>query len=59
MKYLKVQLVRTTRTDVMCIACGMFRSEFEVCNGGEAEVGVHRKCIDRVKVRRFKREKPA
>lgn len=46
-QFLRVTLVRTKRTDLMCIRCGGFRTEFAVVAPGEtdqtAHVGVHRR----------------
>lgn len=53
MKALKVQIEKTTRTDLMCIACGGFRTEFAIVpEGFDPCAGVHRACIERVHVRR-------
>lgn len=56
-KAIKVRLEKTTRTDLMCIACGNFQTEFAVvCHGDESNfvAGVHRICINSVHVRRQK-----
>jgi hypothetical protein len=53
----KIALERVTRTDLMCAACGSFRTEWAIVPnpmvGGveEAMVGVHTKCIDSLGVR--------
>lgn len=53
MKTLKVRLEKTTRTDLICIGCGGFRTEFAVVTKGDfVAVGVHRACIEDVHVRR-------
>jgi len=53
---LRVQIVKTTRTDLLCIRCGDFGSQFAIVAPGvdqkEAQAGVHRKCIPLVKARR-------
>jgi hypothetical protein len=57
---LKIQLVRTDRTDLCCISCGRFKTEFAVAraDGEESQAGVHRKCLDDVKVRRATKATP-
>lgn len=55
MKTLKVRLEKTTRTDLVCIGCGGFRTEYAIVSGvveGESVAGVHRDCIADVHVRR-------
>jgi hypothetical protein len=53
MKTLKVRLEKTSRTDLVCIACGQFRTEFAIMTAeSSSEAGVHRECIGRVHVRR-------
>lgn len=61
MNHLRVQVVKTTRTDLLCIACGTFG-----VRGGSpmlaivapeqpsdnAHAGVHRACIYKIKARR-------
>lgn len=46
-QFLRITLVRTTRTDLMCIACGKFRAELAVVSPGgsdvDALVGVHKR----------------
>lgn len=54
--HLRVQLVKTSRTDLLCIHCGGFGSHFAIVAPAQdaalAQVGVHRKCIPLVKARR-------
>jgi hypothetical protein len=60
MKTARVQLVPTRRTDLVCMSCGRFRTEFAVVPIGgdttretiDSHVGVHRACVDRVHSRR-------
>lgn len=51
---LRVTIQKTTRTDLVCMSCGQFRTEFEVVRTGghEPHVGVHRACIDHVHTKR-------
>jgi len=50
----KIQVVSTERSDLVCIACGQFRTNFAVVVEGEsdehAHVGVHKRCVDEIKV---------
>lgn len=39
---------KTSRTDLICIACGGFRTELAISDW----VGIHKKCVDDVHVRR-------
>jgi hypothetical protein len=51
---LRVQLVETKRTDLVCIGCGQFRTQFAIVVTGEsdehAQAGVHKVCIGSIKV---------
>lgn len=58
MNHLRVQVVKTTRTDLVCIACGGFGSGSPMLAivapeqpSTEAHAGVHRRCILRIKAR--------
>lgn len=46
---IKIQLVATDRTDLVCVLCGRFQTEFAVVlpggSGDEAHTGVHKRCI--------------
>ncbi len=61
-KNVKVALERVTRTDLICVSCGDFRTEWAIVPavkaGGveDAQAGVHTKCIDSLHVR-FTRKK--
>lgn len=62
-KNVKVALERVTRTDLICVSCGNFRTEWAIVPapaGGveDAVAGVHTKCIDNLHVR-FTRKKSA
>ena len=55
-KLIKIALERVTRTDLICIACGNFRTEWAVVPAGDAEeaiAGCHTKCMDGLHVRRL------
>lgn len=58
MKYLRVKLEPTDRTDLMCVACGGFRTQFLIVPGpgSEPQAGVHRKCTKGVRATRAKKE---
>lgn len=44
-KTLTVRLEKTTRTDLLCIICGCFRTDAAIV--GSEFAGVHRRCIAR------------
>jgi hypothetical protein len=54
-KFMKIELERVTRTDLMCIACGSFRTEWGIVpsNGSieDAAAGIHAKCVEVIHVR--------
>jgi hypothetical protein len=55
---LRLLVRRTRRTDLPCAACGGFRTDLEVVvdrGDGEAQVGLHKQCVDRVRARRAER----
>jgi hypothetical protein len=54
MKYLRVRLEPTSRTDLMCLSCGGFRTQLLVVPGPglEPQVGVHKACLKAVKATR-------
>jgi len=51
------RLEPTTRTDLVCVACGGFRTEYAVAlaDGGESQAGAHAGCVERVRARRATR----
>ena len=55
---IRVRLVPTERSDLVCLACGMFRTQYAVLSqaSGGAQVGCHAGCIAYVAVR-FTRQK--
>jgi hypothetical protein len=59
MNHLRVQVVKTDRTDLVCIACGGFGASQPMLAivapeqpSSEAHAGVHRRCVHRIKARR-------
>lgn len=52
MKTIKVQLVKSTSTDLMCIVCGQFITDFAIDCGAEPVAGIHRTCIKHAHVQR-------
>ena len=50
MKYMKIVLEHTGRTDLMCVYCGRFRTDFAITGGdmheADAQVGVHKMCAE-------------
>lgn len=45
-KRIRIVLEKTTRTDLICIACGVFRTEYAIASAhGEAQAGVHTRCL--------------
>jgi hypothetical protein len=55
---LRVKLVKTRRTDVMCVSCGSFHADHVIVltTGVETDSGIHKKCVDTTAVR-FTRKK--
>lgn len=51
-KFIRLRLIPADGTHLYCIACGSYRTEFAIDNGGEPQSGIHKKCVDSVKVRR-------
>lgn len=45
-KLMKIRLEKTQRTDLICIGCGNFRTEWAIVPalGAEPQAGVHTKC---------------
>ena len=49
---IRIALVPTTRTDLMCCACGSFRTQYAVdVPGQEPQVGLHQRCMPALRVR--------
>lgn len=48
-KTLRVRLVPTQRTDLLCIGCGQFRTQLAIVLGDESEehaqAGIHKACV--------------
>jgi len=60
-RHVKIALERMTRTDLICVACGGFRTEWAIVPVTRPEdwdpvAGVHTRCIDSLHVR-FTRKK--
>ncbi len=53
-QFIRVALVKTDLSHLVCIGCGKFNTDFAVVNGPdvEPEAGVHKKCILSVHARR-------
>jgi hypothetical protein len=47
---MRVKLVPTKRSDVMCVRCLGFQADHVILltNGTEADTGVHKKCVDEI-----------
>jgi hypothetical protein len=61
-KLIKIALERVQRTDLICIACGNFRTEWAIMpsiEGIEPAAGVHTKCIPSLHVKRTRNTKSA
>ena len=57
---LKIAIRRTTLTYLPCMSCGGFRTDYEVvADPNEPVVGVHRRCLEGLKVRRTRRPTPS
>lgn len=56
-KYMKVALERVSRTDLICVACGNFRTEWAIVpstaagEAAEPSAGIHTGCIGELHVR--------
>lgn len=50
---LRIKLMPTKRTDVMCTSCGRFRADLVVVrrDGTETDSGVHKKCAQDVSLK--------
>jgi hypothetical protein len=56
---LRISLVEVNRTDLVCIACGGFRTEMAIATSGELQVGLHKKCIPLVKAHNRRKDSHA
>jgi hypothetical protein len=56
-KNIKIKLERVQRTDLICVSCGNFRTEWAIVPApdGEPVSGVHTKCISMLRVTRAKK----
>ena len=52
-KHMKIKLERVQRTDLICVGCGNFRTEWAIVPspGVEPVAGVHSKCIGTLHVK--------
>jgi len=55
MKFLRIALVPNAPNYIVCIACGRFGCDYSISNGSEPEAGLHKRCLDRVKIKRVSR----
>ena len=60
-RFCKVALEKVSRTDLICIGCGNFRTEWAIVPVGDAEpvAGLHTKCIPGMHVRHARKSKDA
>jgi hypothetical protein len=56
MKHLRLSLVPTDRSDLVCVACSGFKTDFAILIGGEPSefYGMHKKCISTAHAKRAK-----
>lgn len=50
----RVRAVPTDRTDLVCVACGGFHSDYAItkAGGGEPQAGIHSVCLPVLRVKR-------
>lgn len=53
----KLHMVRTKRSDVLCVGCGSFGAEHValLADGHETDFGAHRKCAPMLHVKRARK----
>jgi len=58
---LRIKLVKTSRTDVMCTSCQGFGADHVIVrtDGTETDSGVHKKCADSVAVKFTRKRRSA
>jgi hypothetical protein len=58
-RFCKVALEKVSRTDLICIGCGSFRTEWAIVpiGGAEPVAGLHTKCIPSMHVRHARKLK--
>jgi hypothetical protein len=58
-RFCKVALEKVSRTDLICIGCGNFRTEWAIVpiGGAEPVAGLHTKCIPGMHVRHARKPK--
>jgi hypothetical protein len=54
---IKMHLVRTKNTSVICVVCGRFQADHAavLADGSEAEYGAHKKCAPMLHVKRTRK----
>jgi hypothetical protein len=54
---IKLHLVRTKNTSILCVACGKFGADHVVvlADGSETDYGCHRKCAPMLHVKRTRK----
>jgi hypothetical protein len=60
-KHMKVRLEKVKRTDLICVACGDFRTDWAIVPGpgAEPQAGVHSRCIQHMHVRHTRKKSEA
>ena len=58
-KFVKVAIERVSRTDLICVSCGRFRTEWAIVAPGSDEpvAGVHAGCVDKLHVKHARKPK--
>lgn len=54
-KFVRIELRETDVTYLICIACGKFHTEYAIVTDGEAQAGLHKRCVDAVHQKRERR----
>ena len=59
-KLMKIRLEKVQRTDLICIGCGNFRTDWAIvaAEGVEPQAGVHTKCIQELHQKKQKKATP-
>ena len=57
MKSIRLALTKTDRTDLMCVCCGGFRTEFAAHgpDSSNPQVGIHKRCAKNLVRKRAKK----
>lgn len=62
-KFVKIAIERISRTDLICVACGQFRTEWAIVLPGismedfEPVAGLHVRCVEKLHVRHSRKSK--